>query len=136
MANITRFDPLSDLVSFAPFRNFDGLGDEARPDVGQARRAPVQPDARARPDRNLDVDAVEGAQDDRRRGDRLDDHRRVDPRHSGRGPQEQGSDLHDHRQVHGCGGQCVEGQDGGRGEPRPVDSASGNLHHRMVSNLA
>ena len=23
MANITRFDPLSDLVSFAPFRNFD-----------------------------------------------------------------------------------------------------------------
>lgn len=25
MANITRFDPLSDLVSFAPFRNFDAF---------------------------------------------------------------------------------------------------------------
>jgi len=25
MANITRFDPLSDLVSFAPFRNFEDL---------------------------------------------------------------------------------------------------------------
>ena len=25
MANITRFDPYSDLVSFMPFRNFDDL---------------------------------------------------------------------------------------------------------------
>ena len=51
----------------------DGLADEAGSNIGQGRRQPVYPNARPRPDRHLDVDAVERTQDDRGRGNRLDD---------------------------------------------------------------
>ena len=43
MANITRFDPLSDLVSFAPFRNFDDFFRAPRM-RSLVRDFPVEPD--------------------------------------------------------------------------------------------
>lgn len=48
MANITRFDPLSDLVSFAPFRNFDDF-------FGVPRRRSFAAEFPVEPDIKMDV---------------------------------------------------------------------------------